>query len=182
MNAFSACSSRPSASNVSAIEVNSAAFCFDTGANDPGGVAELAEEAVEVGLRIGEGGHHRLQRAQQRRQLLQRAADVAPAARERVAEALEVALRCLARRLVEHRVDLVELGRERGLRRGDRVAVAQRVLARALRQLDVLEAEGRAGADPQRRVARNPAMVLDELERQLGAARAVGEPDRPACR
>ena len=32
MNAFSACSSRPSASNVSAIDVNSAAFCSDTGA------------------------------------------------------------------------------------------------------------------------------------------------------
>ena len=43
--------------------------------DDAGGVAELLHEAVEVGPGLGQRGHHRLERAHERRQLLERAAD-----------------------------------------------------------------------------------------------------------
>ena len=70
------------------------------------------------------------------------------AAGERVAEAAQVRARGVARRLVEHVRELVELdGRRRGLRERDRVAVGEAVVGRAARELDVLEAERRARPD-----------------------------------
>ena len=64
--------------------VNSGAFCSDTGRDDAGGVAELLHEAVEVGLGLGQRGHHRLERLHELRQLLERAADGLAAARRSV--------------------------------------------------------------------------------------------------
>ncbi len=62
MKSLSACSSRPSASNVSAMPVNSAAFCSETGAMMRAASPSSFDEAVEVGLGLGQRRHHRLER------------------------------------------------------------------------------------------------------------------------
>ena len=89
------------------------------------------------------------------RQLVDRHVEVLAAAGERVAEPDQVVLRGLPGLGVEELVEVVELDRHRRLRERDRVAVAERLLGLALRDLDVLQAERRARPDRGRRVDRH---------------------------
>ncbi|TML02738.1 MAG: hypothetical protein E6G41_14880, partial [Actinobacteria bacterium] len=108
---------------------------------------ELLEEVLEVGVRVREVRHHRLQVPEQRRRGLDEAAEVLAAAGERVAEALQVDLRGAPRLSVEHVVELVELDRDARLALRQHAAVRDRLLRAALRELDVLQAERRTRPD-----------------------------------
>ena len=86
-------------------------------------VAELLEEARQLGARVGEVGGDRLEVLEQARRLLDRAPDGGAAAGERVAEAAQVLLAGRARLGVEDLEDLVEVDVVVGLLERDRVAV-----------------------------------------------------------
>ena len=137
------------------------------GRDDSGGVAGLADESGELRLRVGEGPHDRRQVAEQLGQGVERAVDRRAAAGERGAEVVEVALDVLARRRVEDREEVVELGADGVRAHADRLAVRQRPRRAAAHEVDVLQAERRARADLDRRVGGDRRRGRVEVQREL---------------
>jgi hypothetical protein len=140
-------------------------------AGDVGGLVEQPHEA-RVGVR--QRAHHRRQVAEQLRRGAERAADRLAAAGQPAAEVVEVAVDVLARRLVEDREEVVELGADGVRAGGDRGALGQRLAGLAAHELDVLQAERRARADADGRVGRDRRRGLVEAQRQLRAPVAAG--------
>ena len=153
---------------------NSSACSSATGATSAAVAPSVCTNRAQVRVCGRQVARHRDDVAQQRAERGDRLVDRDAAAGERVAEAVEVRGHRLARVVVEHVRELVELDRRgRGGADRHRVAVGELVVGAPGRQLDVLEAERRLGADQQLRVLGQRPGVTLELEREHGDAGAV---------
>ena len=143
---------RDRASKVVAMFVNSCGVGVRHRRDLRRGAAGLLEELVELGVRVGQGGHDRLEVPEERDEVLDRLVDAGAAAREAVAVALEHRAEVLAEVLVVEAEELVQLHRLGGVGQRDRRARRVGLVRVAQLHLDVLQSERRARAHDQARV------------------------------